>query len=157
MSALLCAAPRRGLCKARRQVARLGQEEPADLRDVGAGGDMHQVILALGIEGIAADELVQRAVDLLKIPGIAQGHGMQTHLGFRRDRSNIVAYAPSQPGVTRAVDQLEAIDQQILLLTQANAGPPLAPAIGTLADSIQGGTDKANGNGFLSEHAYTKR
>ena len=39
-----------------REVARLGQQEQADLRDVGAGGDVDQIILGLRIERIGAGE-----------------------------------------------------------------------------------------------------
>ena len=61
---------RRGLQQARRQVARLCQQEPADLRNVGASGDVDEVILVFRIERIVAGKVVQQGVDLFEIPGV---------------------------------------------------------------------------------------
>ena len=66
----LAAPRRRGLDQPPRDAPRLDQEEEADLRDVGAGGDMHQVVLLLGIECISRREVVETFIDVLKVPGI---------------------------------------------------------------------------------------
>ena len=49
-------------------MARFGEQEETDLRDVRAGGDVDEVFLAVGLEGIAAREVRQRAVDLFESP-----------------------------------------------------------------------------------------
>ncbi len=63
---------RRGkLQKPRRDNARFGQKEPAYLCDVGASGDVHQIIFRIRIERIVAGEIAKLGVDLREIPGVA--------------------------------------------------------------------------------------
>ena len=54
------------------EVARLAEEEQADLHHVGAGRHVDEVVLLVRSERIRPSEVVQGAVDLLEIPGIAQ-------------------------------------------------------------------------------------
>ena len=56
--AALPAPRRRELQQPARDHARLGQQEPADLRDVRAGGDVDEIVLVVGIEGVGAREVV---------------------------------------------------------------------------------------------------
>ncbi len=88
---------------------------------------MHQVVLELGVEGVGADEIVQGAIDLLEVPGVAQFHLLQADLGMRRHRGDVGANPLGQAEVAGvvAVDQFEAVDQQVRLLAQADARPPL--------------------------------
>lgn len=148
MARLVLAPRRRGLHQPGRQVARLGKEKPADLRDMGPGGDMHQVVLALGVKGVDADEIVQGAIDLLEVPGVAQFHLLQADLGMRRHRGDVGANPLGQAEVAGvvAVDQFEAVDQQVRLLAQADARPPLLPARRALAETVEGGADEADGD-----------
>ena len=63
-------------------MARLGQQEEANLGDVSAGRDVDQVVLALGIERIGAREVVQRAEDLVEVPGIPNSNLVGPHFGL---------------------------------------------------------------------------
>ncbi|MNH01427.1 hypothetical protein D3C79_606470 [compost metagenome] len=145
----------RGLDQPRRQVARLGEQEPADLRDVGAGGDVDQVVLVLGIERVGAGKIVQGTIDLLEVPGIAQDHGLQAHLGVWRDALDVVTYALGQAQIAGAgaVDQLQAIDRGLRLLAQADGRAPALPARGAFAVAIKGGAEKTDGDATLA-HFY---
>lgn len=142
------------LDQARRQVACLGEQEPANLCHVGTGGDVDQVVLMVGVEGVGGGKVVQRAVDLFEIPGVVQWHGVQAHLGSRRDLLDVGAYPLGEADVTGVdvVDQLQAIDLQVVLLAQADAGAPVIPAVGALADAIQLGPDKPDGDRALVFH-----
>ena len=53
-----------------REVPGFGEKEETDLRDMRSGGDVDEVILALGVEFVFAGELVERAVNILEIPRI---------------------------------------------------------------------------------------
>ena len=75
-----------------RHVARLGQQEQADLRDVRAGRDVDEVVLASGVERVRAGEVVERAVDLLEVPRVGRFVDDQPHLGLRRTRDDVVAH-----------------------------------------------------------------
>ncbi len=135
-----------GLYQAGRQGARFGEQEPANLRHVGAGGDMHQVILALGVEAVGTGEVVQRAVHLFEIPGIGQRHRAGAPC-VGRDSLDVGAHSLGKADIAGVdvVDQFQAVDLQIILLAQPDAGAPVVPAIGALADAIQPGTDKSDG------------
>ena len=74
---------------ARREVARLGEQEQADLRDVRARRDVDEVVLALGVERIAAREVVERGVDLLEVPGVVEVDGVPHDVGLGRDRGDV--------------------------------------------------------------------
>jgi hypothetical protein len=54
------------------EVAGFSEEEKADLRDVRAGGDVDQVILAFRVELAVASKLVECRVDFFEIPRIAK-------------------------------------------------------------------------------------
>ena len=111
-------ARRGGLHQLRREVARLGQQEEADLRYVRAGGDMHQVFLPLRLEGVAARELVQRAIHFLEIPGILKLDRRQAHLRFRGDRPHVLRQRPGEARPT-------------LGDATTRTGPPGSPRAGT--------------------------
>ncbi len=97
------------------QVARLGEQEQADLGDVGAGGDVDEIILGLRVEGIGPGEVEQLAVDLLEIPGVGEVEQAQPDVGFRRDVGDVRRDVTGEAFVEAAVDQLEPVDP---------AGPP---------------------------------
>ena len=61
---------------------RLGQKEETDLGNVRAGRDVHQIILALRIERVAAREVVQRAEDLIEVPWVADLKHARIECGF---------------------------------------------------------------------------
>ena len=97
---------------------RLGQQEETNLSDMGAGRDMDQVILALGIEWIRAREVVKRTENLVEIPRVANLDMVGPHFGFWRDASNIFAGTQDKIGVSALMEQLDSIDQQLFVLTE---------------------------------------
>jgi hypothetical protein len=148
--------PRRmGLEQSRGQVARLRQEEEADLSDVGAGGDVDEIILGLGIERIGAGEIEQLPVHLLEIPRVGEVEQVRPHLRLRRDSGDVGGDVARQPLVEAAVDQLEAIDPQILVHAQADARPPLVPARWAHLACVECGADEAKDDG--GSHLYIMR
>ena len=88
----------------------------------------------------------------------ADWEAVQAHLGVGRDLLDVGAYPLGQAGIAsvNVVDQFQAIDLHILLLAQPDAGAPVVPAIGALADAIQLGTDKSDGDRALVFHDWTK-
>ena len=112
-----------------------------------AGGDVDQIILALGIERISAGEGIQDAIDLLEIPGITQLQKGRAKHSFRGNSSNVIGDRRQQTLMLVGVEQLEAVDQQIFLLTQRHAGPPFLPA--PRAAFIQRGAKKAQYHGLF--------
>ena len=128
--ASVAALPRRrriGLQQAARDVPRLGQEEQADLRDVRPGRDVDEVVLGLGVERVGAGEVVQRAIHLLEVPRVRRVIGARaaprsraTRGGCRRGRSR-----PAREPLR--MEQLEAVDKQVFVLTRGNGRTPRVP------------------------------
>src|SRR5262249_35003639 len=121
-------ARRTRLQEPRRDVARLGQQKEANLRDVRSRRDVDEVILGVGIKRVRPGEIVQAGVHLLEVPRIDSRIDDQPHFGFRRDVANVVADGFRQTGEGARVQQFEAVDEQILVLTDRNAGTPAFPA-----------------------------
>ena len=119
---------------------RLGQQEETNLGDVRAGRDVDQIVLALGVERIRAREVVECPENLVEVPGVANFDLMRPHFGFRRDASNILASALNNFGVPALMEQLEAIDQELLVLTEGDRGTPSIPSLGAVA-GIEIGAD----------------
>ncbi len=124
----IAAAPRLGLEQAAGQIMGLGQQEPADLRDMGAGGDVDQIILGLRIERKGTREIEQLAVDLLEIPRIVELDQMRLDRRLGRDRSDILGHISGEPRMHLSMKQHQPIDPQILVHRQADGRPPLVPA-----------------------------
>ena len=97
-------------------MTRLGEKKEGDLSHVGSRGDVNQVVLVVRIEGDGAREVVERAVDLLEIPGIIEVEAVQPHLGLGRDCGNVLLHRLGQGGVLFLEEDLEAIDQQLVVL-----------------------------------------
>ena len=119
-----CRLRRRGLQQPRREVARLGQQEQADLRDVRAGRDVDQVVLAIRIERVAAREVVQRAVDLAEVPRVAELDACGAHDRLRRQRPDVVGHGRRERLLRAAVQQLEAADDEVVVPAQVHRRPP---------------------------------
>ena len=82
--------PRRGgLRQSRREIARFGQQEPADLRHVSAGGDVYQIVFIFRMEPVAAGKIVQAGVNLLEIPWVMQFNLNAHHFCFWRNIGDI--------------------------------------------------------------------
>ena len=120
-----------GLQQPAGDVARLGQQEQADLRDVRAGRDVDEVVLVVGVERIGAREVVQAAVDLLEVPRIVAGsdrrRGAPSVSGETRRMSSRTVSASAVN--SRRVQQLEAIDEQVLVLAERDRRAPVLPAL----------------------------
>ncbi len=125
-------ARRRGLQQAGREVARLGEQEETDLGDVRARGDVHEVVLVIDAEVVAAGKVVQRAEHLLEVPGVAQGQAAHAHLGVGRDLGDVRGHGLCQLLVLRRVDELEAVHEQVLVTAEVDRGAPVLPAPGAL-------------------------
>ena len=83
----------------------LGEQEPADLRHVRTGGDVDVVILIIRLERVAAQEIVERRVDALEIPGVGQEGVVAAQRGFGRDLREIVRHRLRKAGIAALVDQ----------------------------------------------------
>ena len=128
--------------------ARFHHQEHADLRDVGAGGDVRPILLALGIEAVAARPVVQRCVHLAEVPGIGEVHRDQIHDGVGRQIGDVLLHQPRQGLVARWIEQLQPVDQRVLVLDQRYRGPPFRPAARALA-GIQLGAQEADDDVLL--------
>jgi hypothetical protein len=103
---------------------------------------VEQVLLALGIERIAAGEVLEDAVDLLEVPGVPYLDLMQPDLGLGRHRDQIFADGLRQRDVAALVKELEPVDQQIVVLADGYARPPRLPARRTFA-AVQAHAEEA--------------
>jgi hypothetical protein len=130
MADLLASARRRGLKQSTGKEARFGEQEQADLRDVRAGGDVHQQLVVLCAVGERTRRIVQGGVHLLEVPGVVDlerhhhdlGLGRQTPDVFDRDLGLGPEFLWNQ--------QLQPIDAQVRLLEQRDRGPPALPSSG---------------------------
>ncbi len=105
-----------------------GEQEEADLQDVGARADVDEVVLGIRVEGIAFGEVVEAGVDLLEVPGIGQIEDVPAHVGLGRCLLDVLGHEFRQALEGRAVDQLEAVHDEIRLLAGSHRRPPPVPA-----------------------------
>jgi len=124
----------RGLQETAGKVARFSQKEEADLRDVGTGGDVDQVVFGISIERIVTRKDVESFVDFFKIPRIVRGEIVQTHFSFRRRRFDIGLEHLSQTRVRTGMQKFQAVNDEIGLSADGNGGTPTVPAIGLFAE-----------------------
>ena len=124
-------------------MARLGQQEQADLRDVRPGGDVHQVILGFRIERIRSREVVQVCIHRLEIPWVGRGVDMQAHLRLRRHVPDVVAHGGGEARMRLGEQELEARHDEVLVLAQRHARAPLLPSPGTSGAAIQHAAEEA--------------
>ena len=145
-------ARRRGLRQHAGQVARFGQQEQTDLRHVRAGGDVHPVLPLVRRPGVAVRPVIERAVDLAKVPGIGNGQQGQAHVGGGRKGGDVALHAFGQPAVALAgVNQLQPRHGLAGLLAQRHGGPPLLPAARAHA-AVELRAEKANGRDWFDIH-----
>ncbi len=71
---------------------------------------------------------MQRAEHLLKVPRILKIHFMGLHLSLRRHRLDVAADGTSQRLLSSRIQQLIAIDQQVIVLTDGDRRTPPFPA-----------------------------
>ena len=128
-------------------MTRLGQQEETNLRDVGPGRDVNEVILFLGIERICAREVMERAEDLVEVPGVANFNLVGPHFSFGRDAPNVVAGSLDKTGIPALMEKLETIDQELFVLAKGNCGAPSIPSFGAVS-GVQIRTDEPDYNGW---------
>ena len=139
----------RGLQQLAWQLPGLGEQEEADLGHVGASGDVDQVLLFLGAKGVVAREVVQGGEHLLEVPGVGEGHLVQHHLGLGGHRAHVPGHLPGQPGELLLVKQLEALNQEVLLLAHRHRGTPLLPPLWACAAIQDRAQDAQDDPGFV--------
>jgi len=61
---------------------RLGEEEEADLGDVGPRRDVTEILFPVRVERVGPSEVEQRPVDRLEVPGISELDPVTVHLGL---------------------------------------------------------------------------
>lgn len=115
------------------KIARLGEQEEGDLLHVGTSGDVHQVILGIGVKVVAAGKIVQLSVNFFKIPGVAIINRVQAHFGLRGDGADIAGNKFCQFFHFIFVEQLKAPHQEVFVHAQGYGGTPPSPAIGVFA------------------------
>ena len=141
---------RRGLQQESGNLPRFDEEEQADLRDVGAGGDMHPVFFFFGIKGIVRRPVMQAGIDFAEIPRVGELHLHQIDGGVRRAVADVGADEVGQRAVFVGVEEFDAVEDEVIALVHGDVGPPFLPAAFTAA-SIQLGAEKAdNDAGFLN-------
>ena len=79
------------------------------------------------------------------VPRVGEVHQMMADLRFRRNLGDVARDALAERGMGAGVDQLEPVDQQIIVLEQADGRPPALPAIGVAA-VVERGAEKADGD-----------
>jgi hypothetical protein len=98
-------------------------------------------LLVVGLPSRAGDA-PQDVVDLLEVPGVLQLDGHRLDRRLRRDRADICDDGAQQPLVLALVEQLEAVDAQVLLLADRHGRAPLLPAPGAAA-GVEDGPQQA--------------
>ena len=95
-----------------------GEEEEADLGDVGAGGDVDEVVFFFGVEGVAAGKVVECGVDLLEVPGVLEVDEVGADDGFGGDGGDVGGDLLGEFGELAGVDQFEALDGEVFVLNR---------------------------------------
>ncbi len=96
---------------------------------MGAGGDVDEVVLGFEVERVVPRPIGERTVDLAEVPRITEIDPLLAHFGLGRDQRDVVAHALHQLGELTLVQELEAIDEQVVVLEEADGGTPFVPAV----------------------------
>ena len=139
-------ARRTGLDKTRGHMAAFGQQEPADLRHMGAGGQVDVIALAILVEAVAGGKVVELAVDLLEVPGVLHVDVDETHLGFGRNATDGGGDDAGQVIVPPVVDQLQPVDGKAGVLAKLHRGAPFAPLAHVKLGAEEADDDVAHGD-----------
>ena len=62
-----------------------------------------------------------------------------------------------EAAAARVVQQLQPVDNEIVLLAQADGGPPALPTLGALAHVVERGTHEADGDIFAHAGVLSKK
>src|SRR5262249_28606109 len=93
------------------KITRLGQQEQAYLGYVCSGRDVNQVVFALSVEFVCSGKIMQRAVDLLEVPRIAEVDLSDPGAGFRRACRNIAGHLFGDAEELSFIKELQPVDQ----------------------------------------------
>src|SRR4051794_30592889 len=104
---------------------------------------MHEVLVSLKIKRVRLRKIKKAAVHLFEIPGIFKLDEMLADFCLGRSGCNIGCEQIGQLGVLSLVQQLNAANHEIFVLTNCHARAPLVPTVG--ADpSIENGSDETD-------------
>ena len=113
-------------------VAGFGEQEPADLCHVGAGGDVDEIVFRFWVEAVAAREITQRRVDpTLEVPGSPSARSEC----WRTSVPGETCPTSSMMRLARVVEmivgqQLQPVDEEAGLLAEgASVGRHFLPAL----------------------------
>ena len=95
-----------------------------------AGGDVHPVLLVIGVKAVVAGPVVQGGVHLAKVPGVVDGGADQLDLGFGRGQTNVLLQEQGQLFIVRRIQKLQPVNHRVFMLYQRHRGPPFLPAPG---------------------------
>src|SRR5690606_7143877 len=91
---------------------------------------------------MAASKVEQRGVDRLEVPWIAEADRVGDHAGLGTDAGDVVDELIDDRDVLGLVQQLEAVDDEVLVATDIEGRPPTLPALGPAA--IEAGADETD-------------
>ena len=107
---------------------------------------MEEILLPIGVERIRPGEVVQDAVNLLEVPGIAERHLVHAHRRLRRHRGDVGTHLGRQCLRLGLAQELEPVDQQVFVLAEGNGRPPARPAFRAGARAaIERGSEQSDG------------
>lgn len=129
------------------EVVGFGEEEEADLGDVGAGGDVDEVVFGIGVEGVGAGEVEEGGVDFLEVPGVGEFDAVGADVGGGGDLADVGGDGLDERGVFLLVEEFEAVDGEVGVLAEGDGGSPALPAVGSGA-GVDDGAEEADDDGF---------
>src|SRR5690606_34151529 len=116
-----------------------------DLRHMGSGGDVDEVVLLIRAPVIASGETPQRTVNILEVPGIAELDVPTAHFGLRRHLADIGGDSLGQPVEAPLMQHVKAGNREVVLHVQPHRRAPAIPALG-LMSGIEGRAEEADGD-----------
>ena len=112
---------------------------------------MHEVVLRVGVERVSAREVVERAVDLLEVPRVAERDERRADEGLGRYVRDVASHDAREVFELLLVQQLEPVDDERLVLEQRDCGaPPLPPRTGNAR--IERGAEETKSDELFAGH-----
>ena len=137
-----------GLDESAREETGFVEKEERDLGDVGAGGDVDQVVVLIAIKGVVAGPVVEAAVDVGEVPGVAtEIDFVEDDGGFGGDEADVGGDLLGEGEGVGFVEEFEAVDEEVFVLEERDAGSPFVPALGGGA-AVELGAKDADGDAF---------
>ena len=124
-----------------------GEQKDADLCDVRPGGDVQQVLFVVGVERISAGEGEELFVDLLEVPRVFEFNLVEVDFGFGRERADVFADELGEFCFAAAVEQFEAVNEQVGLAADGDGGAPVFPTAGSAAE-VELGSEESDDDLF---------